>query len=401
MAKKVSILIIGIGGHGNVYVNELLNNMESKRFSIVGAVDPYPEGCRRLDELKKLKVPFFKTIEGFYKNNSADLALISTPIQHHAFQSCYAMNHGSNVLCEKPACATIQDALKMAETRDKTGKFLAIGYQLAFSESLLKLKRDIMSGKLGKPKRLKTIMLAPRNKDYYSRKWAAKIKDEFGNWVLDSVVSNATAHYINNMFFVLGKEEDESIYPSEVQAELYRANDIENFDTVAAKISTKEGIEIMFYASHATDDKGSFMHYEFENATVTYLEKEDGGNSIIAQFNSGETIDYSDYFENQTRKLWVCVDAAAGLDANITCKIETATPHVISVNGMQDSVPEIVNFPPSLIKTKGDPEYVWVEGLREVLLDCYNDWVLPSDKNIPWAKLGKKINLVDYKHFSK
>jgi predicted dehydrogenase len=400
MVKKVSIVLVGAGGYGNIYISELLNNIDKGKFTIVGIVDPNPQGCKYIKELEELKIPFFKAIEEFYADNNAELAVISTPIQYHAYQSCYAMMHGSNVLCEKPVGATIQDALKMAEVRDKTGKFLAIGYQLCFSDAVLELKRDIIAGKLGRPKKLKTVVLWPRDKKYFSRKWAAKIKDEFGNWVLDSVANNATAHYLNNMFFVLGEKEDESTYPSEVKAELYRANDIENFDTVAAKISTEKGVDIMFYASHAVNESiGPIFYYEFENAVVTYTNRQKSNCDIIAQFSDGTIRNYGNPFENVTKKLWTCIGAAAGLSVDITCKVETAIPHIICINGMQKSVPEIVNFPASLIKTEGDPELVWVEGLKELLLDCYDNWTLPSDKEIPWAKVGKKIKLTGYKCF--
>ena len=287
----------------------------------------------------------------------------------------------------------------MVDTRDETGKFLAIGYQWSFNNAVLELKRDIMEGKLGRPLRLKTVVLWPRDSKYYSRKWAARKKDEHGNWVLDSVAANATAHYLNNMLFVLGEKEDESVYPSEIKAELYRANNIENFDTVAARITAKNGADIMFYASHAVNENiGPVLCYEFEKAVVTY-KYETENSSLLAQFNEGTIKNYGNPFDKEVKKLWICMDAAAGLDANITSKVETAIPHVICINGMQESVPEIINFPESLIKREFDRELTWVDGLKEVLLECYEDWVLPSEKEIWWTKAGEKINLVGYKHF--
>lgn len=401
MTKKVSIVLVGAGGYGNTYIKELLNNMYEDKFTIVGIVDPNPESCNYLKELEELQIPFFKDIEEFYAENNADLAIISTPIQYHAPQSCYAMVHGSNVLCEKPVSATIQDALKMAEVKDKTGRFLAIGFQWSFSNAVLELKRDIMEGKLGKPRRLKTLVLWPRDKKYFSRKWAAKIKDEAGNWILDSVANNATAHYLNNMLFVLGENEDESIYPYEIKAELYKANDIQNFDTVAAKIYTKREIDIIFYATHAVNESiGPMFYYEFENAVVTYThDVKSNYNNITAQFTDGTIKNYGNPNDSTPNKLWKCIDAAAGLNVGIPCKVETAIPHIICVNGMQESVPEIVNFPASLIRREEEPELIWVEGLKEVLLDCYEDWTLPSDKEIPWTKAGKKVILDSYKYF--
>ncbi|NSW90006.1 MAG: Gfo/Idh/MocA family oxidoreductase [Firmicutes bacterium] len=399
MRKKVSIVLVGAGGYGNIYINELLNHMDKDSFSIVGVVDPNPQGCKFLKKLEELRIPFFQTIEEFYMGNNAELAVISSPIQYHSYQSCYAMMHGSNVLCEKPVSATVQDALKMTEVRNKTGKFLAIGYQLSFNDAVLELKRDIMEGKLGRPLRLKTVVLWPRDKKYYSRKWAGKKKDEYGNWVLDSVAANATAHYLNNMLFVLGEKEDGSIYPSEVKAELYRANDIENFDTVAAHIIAQDGVDIMFYASHAVNGNiGPVFCYEFEKAVVTYKHGTENSN-LIAQFKDGTIKNYGNPFDKEVKKLWICIDAAGGLDVNITSKVETAIPHIICVNGMQESVPEIINFPKSLIKVEGEPELVWVDGLKEILLECYEDWALPSEKEIWWAKAGEKVNLVGYKYF--
>ena len=96
-------------------------------------------------------------MEEFYAADHADLAIISSPIQYHAQQSIYALDHGSNVLCEKPLCATVPDALKMREAQNRSGKFLAVGFQWSFDNSILDLKKDIISGMLGRPKRLKTL----------------------------------------------------------------------------------------------------------------------------------------------------------------------------------------------------------------------------------------------------
>jgi predicted dehydrogenase len=399
MRKKISIVLVGAGGYGNIYINEMLRNMKDDRFSIAGVVDPDPRGRRFIAELEELGVTFLKTIEEFYAENTAELAVISSPIQFHSYQSCYAMMHGSNVLCEKPICATVQDAFKMVDIKNKTGKFLAIGYQWSFNDAILELKRDIMEGRLGRPLRLKTIVLWPRDAKYYSRKWAARKKDEHGNWVLDSVAANATAHYLNNMFFVLGEKEDKSIYPSKIIAELYRANNIENFDTVAARITTGNDAEIMYYASHAVNESiGPVLYYEFEKGVVSFRYGKDN-DSLVSRFNDGTIKNYGNPFDNELKKLWVCVNASAGLGSRITSSVEAAIPHVICINGMHESVPEIINFPKLLIRKETDRQLTWVDGLKEVLLECYEDWILPSEKEIWWAKAGKKIDLNGYKYF--
>lgn len=193
--KSVSILLVGIGGYGSTYINGLLDNRCDEKYHIAGAVDPNPEGQPRLAELKALNIPVYGTMEEFYNRQTADLAVISSPIHFHCEQACYALSKGSNVLCEKPLCATEEEGLKMTETSKKTGKFLSVGYQWSHSEAIQSLKKEIQSGLFRKALRFKTILLLPRTDKYYSRGWAGKLRDSEGRWILDSIANNATAHY--------------------------------------------------------------------------------------------------------------------------------------------------------------------------------------------------------------
>ena len=58
-----------------------------------------------------------------------DAVHVLTPNVSHCEISCAAMEAGKHVLCEKPMAATKEDAKRMLDTRDKTGKMLTIGYQ--------------------------------------------------------------------------------------------------------------------------------------------------------------------------------------------------------------------------------------------------------------------------------
>jgi len=141
----------------------------------------------------------------------------------------------------------------MREVRDRTGKSVAIGYQWSFSEAIQKLKHDVMQLSLGKAKRLKTLVLWPRDEAYFARnRWAGAIKDAKGNPVLDSPVNNACAHYLHNMLYVLGHCVDRSAQPRRVTAELYRAQPIQNYDTAAIRVITLDGTELLFIVSHST-----------------------------------------------------------------------------------------------------------------------------------------------------
>ncbi len=57
----------------------------------------------------------FNSLDEFYEEQPADLAVISSPIPFHCQQTVLCLEHGANVLCEKPLAGSVEDGLKMAE----------------------------------------------------------------------------------------------------------------------------------------------------------------------------------------------------------------------------------------------------------------------------------------------
>ena len=157
--KETRVLLIGVGGYGMGYAREMLEHGAEKRASIAGVVDPYAASSPVYQALKDANVRFYDSVEDFYAADSADLAVVSTPIQFHARQSVYCMEHGSHVLCEKPAAATVALVNDMIDARDRTGKTLAIGFQWCYDEAMLRLKADVDAGALGRPVKLITKLM--------------------------------------------------------------------------------------------------------------------------------------------------------------------------------------------------------------------------------------------------
>ncbi len=397
MRERVTAVLSGIGGYGEIYLKALLSEAGRERVALVGAVDPQPERCRRLDELRALGVPIFASLEAFYAERSAQLAVIAAPIHEHCPQTCLALERGSHVLCEKPLAATVQDADRMAAARDRAGRSVAIGYQWSFSPAILGLKRDVMAGRYGRPRRLTALVLWPRDRAYYQRNdWAGRQRAPNGAWVLDSPVNNAAAHYLHNMLFVLGDAVDRSARPAGVQAELYRANPIDNYDTAALRCVTDRGVEILFYVSHAVQENaGPMFDFEFERGTVRY----DGpASQIVGRLDDGQVVDYGSPDEDDAAKLWAAVDAAAR-GGPVPCGIEAARAHTLVMNGAQESCP-IADFGPLARSVDGpSAPLMVVEGLAEALLACKARRQLPSEAGYAWARAGRVVDLAGYDHF--
>lgn len=400
MDEPVSVLLVGIGGYGAKYVEHLLKEGKDHNAFIVGAVDPYAENSKYYSVLAEMKIPIYRTMEEFYENHRADLAIISTPIHLHCEQTCLALEKGSHVLCEKPVAATVQEVRKMIEYRDRYGKIVAIGYQWSYNPAVLKLKEDILSGKFGSPILLKTIVLWPRDTSYYNRSnWAGKLKVN-GRWVLDSVANNATAHFLHNMLFVLGETLIDSAWPLEVTAELYRANEIESYDTCCMRIKTKNAT-ILFYASHAVKEKlDPVFEYKFEKATVisNHPDYPESSEKIVVVYLDGKREIYGPTEHGSMRKLWTVIDVIRGRGGMI-CTLESAMTHTVVINGAHESMPEISDFPIELKRMEGTPPLIWVEGLSEIMRRAYADEKLFSEMGVGWAKAGIRIDLRNYREF--
>ena len=389
--EKVGIVLVGIGGYGILYVNEILEHIKEEKYELRGVVDPYPQNCQKYNELLEIGVPVFSTLNEFYKNSAADLAIISTPIQYHCANTCTALSNRSHVLCEKPVAATFQEVIQMMEQRDKAGKLVSIGYQWSHSEAILRLKKDILDGIFGKPLRMKSIVLWPRYWDYYERGWAGKKKDNSGNWVLDSVASNATAHYLHNMFYLLGDEINRSAVLKSVKAETYRANNIENYDTATIRAYTDKGVDILFLASHAIQPEAvrdPEFEYVFENGVISIGAEKNA--TIKAVLKDGKEIDYGNPFENSAAKFWTILGAIQN-GTNIPCGLEAAATHTKCINSVQKSVPDAAEFPEDLICRDANRKITWVKGLADVLNKCYDEWKLPGELETLWASCGKEV----------
>jgi predicted dehydrogenase len=383
MGVPVRVVLVGIGGYGEVYLSALLDDPRGAGCRIVGAVEPRPEGCRRLGELEALSVPLYPSLADFYRDHQADLAVLSSPIHLHAEHTCLALDHGSHVLVEKPAAAVTADVDRMLQARERAGRFVAVGFQWSFAHSVLALKRDILAGTFGPPLRGRSLTLWPRTESYYERNdWAGKKRDAEGRWILDSPASNAMAHHLHNLLFLLGAEMERSAEPVLASARLARVNDIETFDTVAARVATVGGVELLFLASHAVGEGEAVeprFVLEFQDATLTYP----GGSApMTVRHRGGRVGGYPPPdATSQVWKLWACVEAAraaahpgAAMEGGFPpCGLETARPHTALIESLEASGVEVTPFPPARVRIADTPggRLRWVDGLAAAMENAF------------------------------
>jgi predicted dehydrogenase len=393
--EEMSVALVGMGGYGEAYLKELLLENRPNGLRFVAAVDPEPARCSQLEQVRAHGVSIFLSIDEFFAKSKADLIVLATPPQFHCEQVCAALQHGSHVLCEKPLGSEPDQVRKMIEARDRAGKRVAIGYQWSFSPPIQHLKHDIMAGKFGKPLRFKTAVYWPRDEKYYKRNgWAGRQRDAQGRLVLDSPVNNACSHYLHNMFYVLGDKLDRSDQPKWVTAELYRANQIENYDTAVLQCQTVRGVDLLFIATHASQSqKEPLLRYEFENAVIHF--GGDDGDEIIARMTDGSSTSYGRPIHADSPQKLVDVSVSIRAGKPPACGLEAASAQTYCMFAAQQSTPNIHDFPDNMIVVEDEPNHrrTYVAGLEKMLDRCFEKFQLPSDLGMKWAKPAKKITV--------
>ncbi|MCL1787559.1 MAG: Gfo/Idh/MocA family oxidoreductase [Defluviitaleaceae bacterium] len=379
----VKVALVGAGGYAALYVRILLDPQMAQTTELVAIVDPYAAASPVYDQIKHL--PIYNNLSQFFAHHTADLVIISSPIQLHFEQCMTALENGANVLCEKPLVPTVAELDKLAEKVKETGKTLAVGFQLSYASLIVDLKKRILSGEFGRPISLKAYLSWPRDWEYYGRNaWAGKRKSADGKLINDSVASNATAHYIHNMLFMLGEEMAAAAMLEGLEAECYRANDIETFDTIVFR-GKAAGADVFYTATHAdTETIHPMLEYTFEKARIE-IQMFGGADPGTIHYNDGReeklTLTTADGDQN---KVAFTAQNVRGLYPQL-CNHETVRPITTLLDDIFANVP-FVPFPQSFVVQDQDKKCTHVNNLREDLLAGHKQSKLPSEMGFAWAK---------------
>ena len=101
-------------------------------------------------------------------------------------------------------------------------------------------------------------------------------------------------------------------------------------------------------------------------------------------------------------KLGNSIKASLG-EGGIVCGPEAAMMHTLCMNGAQESVPSVGEFPWRDVYKAGAPgsQIRVMTGLAEQMEGAYDANLLPGEyQPMPWTQVGRKVSLKDYKSFN-
>ena len=96
-------------------------------------------------------IPNSADLESLLRDHKShlDVAFIVTPHAYHYEQARACLEAGLDVLLEKPMVVTADEAQKLIDVRDKTGKLLVIAFNGSLSPQIRTAERMLRNGELG------------------------------------------------------------------------------------------------------------------------------------------------------------------------------------------------------------------------------------------------------------
>ncbi len=147
-AKKVRIGIIGTGWIAEAHVQ---NYLKCPDVEIVAAADLIPGKAEKFCKDNGIEgVRLYPDHKSLIDSEELDAVSVCTYNKTHAECTIYALQHGVNVLLEKPMCVTLEEDVEICKAEKESGKILSIGFQPRFDENMKMVKKVVQSGELGK-----------------------------------------------------------------------------------------------------------------------------------------------------------------------------------------------------------------------------------------------------------
>lgn len=141
--KKISCAVIGAGAFGKHYIRLLQHNQRAVLSAVVN-----PSGEKRdLDIPPETKQ--FTDVKGVFDDPSVDAVIIATPLSTHTEIAVAALRAGKHVLLEKPLARNADEAEKIKNAVDASGKIFVLGHQYLYNNDIAVLKNELVGGRIG------------------------------------------------------------------------------------------------------------------------------------------------------------------------------------------------------------------------------------------------------------
>lgn len=295
--KPIQVAIAGLGGFAGQHHAALADLEREGECQVVATCDPHfeamPAEVARYD-LANRGVVLHPALESLLAAHDLDLVTLPTPIPLHAAQHRAVIQAGAACYLEKPPTLDPEEFASMVSV-DATSPFATqVGFNFIGDPLRVALRERIRAGEFGALRSATLLAIWPRDRGYYQRNdWAGRLR--LGSqWVQDSPLGNAIAHYVQNLLSWADAREVHG-----VESALYRAHPIESFDTAFVRAFAGE-TELRIALTHLGLE-GAFERETlfFDGATIRFP----NWRTAIIEYPEGRTESIESPFHDQFQVL--------------------------------------------------------------------------------------------------
>jgi len=393
--ESVKIGIVGCEGYAYQLIIRIQTIPLSGEITAVVALDPSSDGA---NYCRAHGIRVFPTVDEMLASGGFDVVMNLTPIHFHAEISKQCLAAGFPVWMEKPPVATVQDLDSLNTASLAAGLPITVCFNTLFAFRAQQLKAELLAEKYGKIGRVKLKAAWSRTSAYFTRcDWAGKLNKE-GRWVLDGDINNPLSHFICAGLFFAGRDQASLANPVSVQAELYRANQIESEDTSAIRIHTEEGVEILSWLTLASEGGGdALVVIETEKAVINFINLD----RIEIAYHDGSTESRGSYKESRIEMIEHLCRSLRGHEVPIS-SLAAIRPFTVAVNAAFESAGIIQSIPEEALDVvaldKGET-HVIIKGISDIFERAFEASALFSEIGVPWACRSEVFDAKDYSNF--
>jgi predicted dehydrogenase len=204
MTEPLQTAIVGCGVMARLHIPGMLRQSDTTRIVVV--CEPSPEAYQTTAALfveagvePPPNEPDLNRLLADY-GDSLDAALIITPHVYHHDQTRACLEAGLDVLLEKPMVMNSAEARSLIETRDHTGRLLAVAFTGSLSPQIRTGAAMIRSGALGELLSISATVWGPWGPSYVGT-WRQQPEISGGGFLIDT-----GAHMLNTVADLAGED---------------------------------------------------------------------------------------------------------------------------------------------------------------------------------------------------
>jgi predicted dehydrogenase len=194
---------IGVGVMARVHMADILRRQDSQVVAVCEPAAPAYAAAAQLFDQHGLPVPpnepdWVRYVETYA--DQLDAVFIITPHVLHFAQAKACLEAGLDVLVEKPMVMTADEAMRLIDVRDRTGRLLVVAFQGSLSPQVREAARLLRSGELGPILNINAV--AWQNwATYTNGSWRQQPEQSGGGFLFDT-----GAHMLNTVADLAGED---------------------------------------------------------------------------------------------------------------------------------------------------------------------------------------------------